>query len=49
MNLEKKMQDMIKSEEVFEWVHTLDHDQINGFLMALQMEKDKRYEVKTLV
>lgn len=45
----KKMQDMIKSEEVFEWVHTLDHDQINGFLMALQMEKDKRYEVKTLV
>ncbi len=45
----KKMQDMIKNEEVFEWVHTLQPDQIDGFLMALQMEKDKRYEVKTLV
>jgi len=45
----KKMQDMIKNEEVFDWVHTLQPDQIDGFLMALQMEKDKRYEVKTLI
>lgn len=45
----EKMQTMLKNEEVFEWVHTLQHEQIDGFLMALQMEKDKRYEVKTLV
>jgi len=45
----QKMQDMIKNEEVFDWAHTLSPDQIDGFLMALQMEKDKRYEVKTLV
>jgi len=45
----QKMQDMIKNEEVFDWVHTLTHDQVDGFLMALQMEKDKRFEVKTLL
>ena len=45
----EKMQDMIKNEEVFEWAHTLDQQQIDGFLMALQMEKDKRFEVKSLV
>lgn len=45
----KKMQEMVKNEEVFGWAHTLTPDQIDGFLMALQMEKDKRYEVKTLV
>lgn len=45
----KKMQDFVKNEEVFDWAHTLSPDQIDGFLMALQIEKDKRYEVKTLV
>jgi len=43
------MQNMIKNEEVFEWAHTLDAQQIDGFLMALQIEKDKRFEVKSLV
>lgn len=45
----EKMQDMISNEKVFDWAHTLSPDQIDGFLMALQMEKDKRYEVQTLV
>lgn len=45
----QKMQDMLKNEEVFDWVETLSSDQIDGFLMALQMKKDKRYEVQTLV
>jgi len=45
----QKMQDFIKNEEVFEWVDTLSPDQIDGFLMALQMKKDKRYEVQKLV
>ncbi len=45
----KKMQEMIQNEEVINWVHTLTPDQIDGFMMTMQMEKDKRYEVKTLV
>lgn len=45
----EKMQNLIKNEEVFDWAHTLTHDQIDGFLMALQMEKDKRWELKPLV
>ena len=44
-----KMQEMLQNEEVFDWAATLTPDQIDGFLMALQMQKDKRYEVKTLV
>lgn len=45
----QKMAEFMKNEEVFEWVDTLDNNQIDGFLMALQMKKDKRYEVKSLV
>jgi len=45
----QKMSDFVKNEEVFDWVDTLDNNQIDGFLMALQMKKDKRYEVKHLV
>jgi len=45
----KKMQEMLKNEEVLEWVNTLDNSQIDGFLMALQMKKDKRWEMKTLI
>lgn len=45
----ERMQSMLKNDEVFEWVQSLKHDQIDGFLMALQMEKDKRFEVQTLV
>lgn len=45
----EQMQSMIKNDKVFEWANTLSNDQIDGFLMALQMQKDKRYEVKTLV
>lgn len=45
----EKMQLMIKNDEVFDWVATLERDQIDGFLMALQMEKDQRYRVSKLV
>lgn len=45
----EKMQQMLQNEEVFDWVATLTPDQIDGFLMALQMQKDKRYEVQKLV
>ncbi len=45
----KKMQDYIQNEEVIEWVHTLDNSQIDGFILTMQMEKDKRWELKSLV
>ena len=45
----EKMQTMLQNEEVFEWVATLSPDQIDGFLMALQMERDNRFKVTKLV
>lgn len=44
-----KMQDVMKNEEVFDFVKTLTPDQMDGFAMALQMEKDNRYKVKPLL
>lgn len=44
-----KMQDMIKNEDFENFAHTLDSQQIEGFLYLLKIEKDKRYELKTLV
>ncbi len=44
-----KMQEMLQNEEIIDWVQTLTPEQIDGFLMALQMQKDKRYEVQKLV
>ena len=41
---QKKMQEFIRGEEVFEWTDTLDYSQLDGFLMALQMRKDERYK-----
>jgi len=43
---QKKMQDFIQHEQVMEWSQALSDSQINGFLMALQMEKETRYENK---
>ena len=45
----EKMQNFIKNEEVFDWVQTLQPEQIDGFMMALQMEKDQRFKVKKLI
>lgn len=45
----KKMQEMLQNEEILDWVQTLAPAQIDGFLMALQMEKDNRYKVTTLL
>jgi hypothetical protein len=44
-----KMQEMVQNEEVFDWVQTLSPDQIDGFLMALQMQKDNRYKLEKLL
>ena len=45
----KKMHEMVQNEEILDWVQTLQPSQIDGFLMALQMEKDNRYKVQKLV
>ena len=45
----EKMQVMIQNDEVIGWAHTLDNNQIDGFIMALQMEKESRYKVQKLV
>lgn len=45
----EKMQEMLQNEEVFDWVATLTPDQIDGFMMAMQMQKDNRYKVQKLV
>ena len=41
---QKKMKDIIKGEEMFEWTHSLTEIQIEGFLQALDMERNSRYE-----
>ena len=45
----EKMLNYIKNEEVFDWARTLTTDQIDGYVMALQMEKDQRFKVQKLV
>lgn len=42
-----KMHEMLQTEKMDEWSQTLTTEQLDGFLMFLQMEKDKRFEQKT--
>lgn len=42
-----KMQEMTQSENFSEFSQTLSTEQLDGFLMHLQMEKEKRYDQKT--
>lgn len=44
-----QMQSIIQNDQVIEYSQTLTDSQINGFMMALQMEKDTRYENKKLL
>ena len=46
---QKKMREVVESEKIFEWTSTLDESQLSGFLMALKMEKESRYENKKLL
>ena len=45
----RKMQEMIETESMDEWTPTLTNEQIDGFQMYLQIEKDKRFEQKTFL
>ncbi len=42
----EKMNEMLQTQSMDEWSQTLTSDQIEGFIMFLQMEKDKRFEQK---
>ena len=42
----KKMQEMLQTNKMEEWSQTLTAEQIDGFLMFLQIEKGKRFEQK---
>lgn len=44
-----KMQEMIQTQNFDEFAQTLSTDQIDGFLMFLTMEKDKRFEQKNFL
>lgn len=41
-----KMNEIIKNENFEEFAQTLDTQQIEGFLMLLKIEKEKRYDQK---
>lgn len=45
----QKMNDMIKNEDFEQFAHTLDSQQIDGFLYLLKLEKDNRYKIKPLL
>ena len=45
---QKKMQEAVHQDKIFEWAATLTESQIDGFLMALQMEKEGRYKIQPL-
>ena len=44
----RKMQNLVQNNDVFDWTNTLSDTQLDGFFMALQMEKEKRYVLKPL-
>jgi len=44
-----KMQEMIQTQNFDEFAQTLSSDQIDGFLMFLNIEKEKRFEQKTFL
>ena len=41
-----KMNEMLQTQSMDEWSQTLSNDQLDGFLLFLQIQKDKRFEQK---
>ena len=39
-----KLNHMLKSEKIFDWVATLEDSQMNGIKMAIDMEKENRFK-----
>ena len=44
----RKMQEAVHQDKIFEWAATLTENQIDGFMMALEMEKEGRYKIQPL-
>lgn len=44
----KKMQELVTNDQVFDWTGALSDSELDGFFMAFQMEKEKRYVLKPL-
>ena len=44
-----KMQEAIKEDEVSQWAETLSKEQLDGFIMLMNMEKEKRYSIRKFV
>lgn len=44
-----KMQEIVKTEEMDQWADSMSSAQLDGFLMFLQMKKDSRVKMGTLV
>jgi len=44
----KKMHGLVQNDKVFDWTNTLTDSELDGFFMAIQLEKEKRYELKPL-
>lgn len=42
----QKMDEMLQTQSMDEWSQTLSSEQLDGFLMFLKIEKEKRYEQK---
>lgn len=45
----QKMQEMLQTQQIDEWSQTLTTEQIDGFVMFLSMEKEKRFEQKKFI
>ena len=46
---QKKLKEIIENEKVVQWSQALTDSQISAFAMALQIEKEARYENKKLL
>lgn len=44
----KSIEDLKRTEGIFHWIETLNDEQVDAIAMALKMEKEKRYDTKTL-
>jgi len=44
----KSIEELKQTEGVFQWLETLSDQQADAIATALKMEKEKRYETKTL-
>jgi len=47
--MRKKMNEILRQDQIMGWAETLDDGQIEGFIQLLQLEKDRRYKLAPLI